>query len=59
MQATGYQRLSRPIFYRPFVRALDIGGMVWEGLGHYPTLDEALPALDSALAEWMPAEGFE
>ncbi len=48
-----------PIFHRSFVRALDIGGMIWEGLEHYPTLDEALQALESALTEWMRAQGFE
>ena len=51
--------LEMPIFHRSFVRALDIGGMIWEGLEHYPTLDEALQALESALTEWMRAQGFE
>jgi hypothetical protein len=35
------------------VRALDEGGMVWKGSAHYETVDEALDALESALAEWM------
>ena len=34
------------------VRALDPGGMVWEGSAHYRTLDEAFDALETALAEW-------
>lgn len=39
-----------PDAYRPsFVRALDEGGMVWEGVMSYPTLDTALHALDTAL----------
>ena len=46
-------------YSRAFVRALDIGGMVWEGQEHYPTLDEALQALECAPAEWMWARGFE
>jgi hypothetical protein len=50
----GYNEYSRS-----FVRALDIGGMIWEGLEHYPTLDEALQALEDALAEWMRAQDFE
>ena len=46
-------------YSRSFVRALDIGGMIWEGQEHYPTVDEALQALERALAEWMRAQGFE
>jgi hypothetical protein len=33
--------------------------MIWEGLEQYSTLDDALQALESALAEWMQAQGFE
>jgi hypothetical protein len=43
---------------RSFVRALDIGGMVWEGAASYPSLDEALRALDTALCEWVQAAGM-
>ena len=40
--------------YHPsLARALDEGGMVWEGSAHYETVDEAFDALESALAEWM------
>jgi hypothetical protein len=42
-----------------FVPALDIGGLIWEGLEHYPTLDGGLQTLENALAEWMRAEAFE
>ena len=31
-----------------FVRALDIGGLVWEG-----SLDEAFQDLEAGLTEWM------
>jgi hypothetical protein len=41
-----------------FVRALNIGGMIWEGLEHYPMLDKALQALECALGEWRRAQGF-
>ncbi len=40
----GYDEVSRS-----FVRALDIGGMVWEGAPSYPSLEDALRALDIAL----------
>ena len=35
-----------------FVRALDEGGMVFEGKSKYRTLDEALQALDKGIAQW-------
>lgn len=38
---------------RAFVRALDIGGLVWEGDGPYANLDEALRALDAGIAAWL------
>jgi hypothetical protein len=46
--------------YNPsFVRALDIAGIVCEGLEHYSALDEALHALEHTRAEWMGTQGFE
>ena len=43
--------------YRPsFIRALDEGGLVWEGDASYPTLDAALGALDAALHDWLHEE---
>jgi hypothetical protein len=59
VQAHGYIEMGYDDYSRSFVWALDIGGMIWEGLEHYPTLDEALQALETALAEWMRAQGFE
>lgn len=38
---------------RSFVRALDDGGMVWEGAASYPSLNAALEALEEALARWF------
>jgi hypothetical protein len=35
------------------ITRLDEGGMVWEGDANYKTLDEALQALDTGLAEWI------
>jgi hypothetical protein len=43
---------------RPFVRALDEGGTVWEGEGRYGTLDEALGDLEEGLARFMEKQGF-
>ncbi len=49
----GWIELGRDDYRPSSVRALDEGGMVWEGSAHYRTLDEALRALEDALAEWM------
>jgi hypothetical protein len=37
-------------------RALDIGGMIWEGQARYASLDAVLQDLDQALAAWFKAE---
>jgi hypothetical protein len=55
VQAHGWIEIGYDDYSRSFVRALDIGGMIWEGQEHYPTVDEALQALERALAEWMRA----
>jgi hypothetical protein len=59
VQAYGYIEMGHDDYSHSFVRALDIGGMIWEGREHYPTVDEALQALECALAKWMRAQGFE
>jgi hypothetical protein len=38
---------------RSFARAVDEGGTVWEGEGHYETLDEALGDMEEGLARFM------
>ena len=43
---------------RPFVRALDEGGTVWEGEGRYETLDEALGAMEAGLKQFMDGEAL-
>ena len=40
-------------YSRSMVRALDEGGMVWEGKAKYATLDELLQDLEAALSDWM------
>ena len=42
---------------RSFVRALDSGGLVWEGETHYATVDDALRALDAGIAAWLDENG--
>jgi hypothetical protein len=41
-----------------FIRALDDGGMVWEGQEYYPTLDAALQDLETGLIAWMQEQGL-
>jgi hypothetical protein len=41
-----------------FIRAIEEGGMAWEGEDQYPTLDVALAALEAGLGEWMKEMGL-
>jgi hypothetical protein len=43
---------------RPFARALDEGGQVWEGEGGYGSLDDALQDMEEGLARFMEEAGF-
>jgi hypothetical protein len=36
-----------------FVKALDEGGLVWEGQEDYATLDDALQDLEAGFTAWM------
>jgi hypothetical protein len=49
----GWIEMGRDDCGRSFARALDIGGLVWEGDGPYANLDEALRALDAGIAAWL------
>ncbi len=41
-----------------FIRALDMGGMVWEGEDNYSNLDEAFADLERGITEWMEEAGL-
>jgi hypothetical protein len=47
----GWIEIGPDEFSTSFVRALDEGGLVWEGNDQYASLDDALRALDTAIAE--------
>jgi hypothetical protein len=49
----GWIEIGQDDYSSSFVRALDEGGMVWEGSDDYGTLDEAMQAIEAGLAEWM------
>jgi len=53
IEAYGGGEIGRDEYSISFVRALDEGGMVWEGSDDYETLDAAMQALETGLAEWM------
>jgi hypothetical protein len=42
-----------------FIRAIDPGGMVWEGKDTYQTLEEGFQDLEAGLGTWMREEGIE
>ncbi len=42
-----------------FIRALDMGGMVWEGKDEYDTLAKAFQDLEKGLGKWMREGGIE
>ena len=52
VKSQGWIELGQDEYSSSLVRALDEGGMVWEGSAAYGTLDEAFGALEMALAEW-------
>ena len=48
-ESYGWIEIGQDDFSQSFVRALDIGGMVWEGKSKYKTVDAALDDLEAAL----------
>jgi hypothetical protein len=58
VQEYGWIEIGQDDMSPSFVRALNEGGMVWEGRKSYPTLDAALQALETALAKWMQEQGL-
>jgi hypothetical protein len=49
----GWIEMGRDDCGRSFVRALDLGGLAWEGDGPYTSIDGALQALDAGIAAWL------
>ncbi len=57
VKAYGWIEIGQDHYSRSFIRALDEGGMVWEGSRSYKTLDEAFEALEQGIAEWTKPHG--
>lgn len=53
----GWIEIGQDDYSQSFLRALDTGGMVWEGKAEYASLDDALHALDKALGKRMEENG--
>lgn len=53
----GWIEIGHDDYSRFFVRALDIGGMVWEGDEEYASLEEAFQALEAGIADWLEEIG--
>lgn len=49
----GWIEIGYDDYSHSFIRALDIGGMFWEGERSYPSLDDALRAADAAIHDWL------
>jgi len=48
-ESYGWIEIEQNDDFQSFVRALDMGGMVWEGKPKYKTVDAALDDLEAAL----------
>ena len=57
VQDRGYVEIGHDDFSQSFVRALDLGGLVWEGETEYRSLDEVLQALDDGIGAWIRENG--
>ena len=53
VQEYGWIEIGQDEMSRSFIRALDEGGMIWEGQEHYATLGDALQDVEAGLAAWM------
>jgi hypothetical protein len=53
----GWIELGSDEFSSSFIRALNGGGMVWEGADDYPTIDAAFSDADAGIAEWLEDGG--
>jgi hypothetical protein len=42
-----------------WIRALDEGGLIWEGKPAYASVDEGLQALEAGLTAWLEENGFQ
>jgi hypothetical protein len=54
VHSAGYVEIGYSEYHvRAFVRALDEGGVIYEGRTDYASIDEALQDLDAGIAAWI------
>ena len=57
VESYGWIEMGQDDYSRSMIRALDIGGMVWEGKTQYASLDELLRDLENGLPDWFKENG--
>ena len=57
VESYGWIEIGQDDHSRSMVRALDTGGMVWEGKTKYASLDELLRDLENGLTDWLNENG--
>jgi hypothetical protein len=53
----GWIEMGQDEYSSSFVRAIDPGGLVWEGKDTYRTTDAALHDMNKALGKWWEENG--
>lgn len=56
VEICGWIEIGKADYSESLIRAFDQGGMVWENLDSYNTLDDALQALENGLGSWLDDE---
>ena len=56
-ESYGWIEIGQDDFSQSFLRALDMGGMVWEGKPKYKSMDAALDDLEAALEKIIEEVG--
>jgi hypothetical protein len=49
----GWIEVGSDEYSASYVRAVNGGGLAWEGAPSYPSMDQALRALDAGIASWL------
>ncbi len=53
VESRGWIEIGKAEYSESLIRAFDEGGMVWENLDNYSSLDQALDALEASLLSWL------
>ncbi len=53
VESWGWIEMGYDDFNQSFVRALDIGGMIWEGEHNYESVELAMRDLEAGIAAWL------